>query len=448
MSKRYLLGKISAAIVLLSTSTAMALPQEAGDGPDAHVAPHGAPGKQVLTIENQVEGEAQALKGDPLAPAEAQEPVWQVADVETLLTYIDGVGAEGLVPADYDPKGLRAALAAGDPVALSAAATERFNRLSSDLALGHVRGEDRIDWHIVDKDLSEDRQAAMLEWALYHGTLKKVLDDLLPSHPQYTALKTALARADKKDKARIDKIRLNLDRWRWLPRDLGDRYIISNIPAYTAALIEDGQTISRHRAVAGAKKTPTPQLMAKAQGVIFNPWWEVPPSIAPEVAGKPGYVAVRKEDGSVQRWRQPPGPRNSLGRVKFVMYNPHLIYLHDTNAKNLFNAEARARSHGCIRTEHILRLATLMLGMDGGEWDTQKTVETLNSGKTVQANFVNPVPVYIVYFSVAAKTDGTLIEYEDIYDRDAPVMAALRDGTAGRKKDQSAAAAEKSVPTA
>nr|WP_246333147.1 L,D-transpeptidase family protein [Sphingomicrobium lutaoense] len=429
----------------------MALPQEADraveaekaqDAPDAHVAPHGVPGKQVLTVDEQI------AQGDPLAPEEAKVPVWQLADVEALLSYIDGVGAEGLAPADYDPEGLRAAMRSGDPATISAAATERFNLLSSDLALGHARGEDRVDWHIVDKDLSKDRQAALLEWALYHGRLKETLDELLPTHPQYAALKTALVKADKKDKKAVGKIRLNLDRWRWLPRDLGDRYIISNIPAYTAALIENGQTISRHRAVAGAKKTPTPQLMAKAQGVIFNPWWEVPPSIAPEVAGKPGYVAVRRDDGSIQRWRQPPGPRNSLGRVKFVMYNPHLIYLHDTNARNLFNAEARARSHGCIRTENILKLATTLLGMDGGEWDTQKTVDTLNSGETVQANFVNPVPVYIVYFSVAATTDGKLIQYDDIYDRDAPVIAALRDAGPVKGASQSAEAGKDGVPTA
>jgi murein L,D-transpeptidase YcbB/YkuD len=179
--------------------------------------------------------------------------------------------------------------------------------------------------------------------------------------------------------------------------------------------------------VAGAIKTPTPQLNATAVGVILNPWWEVPKSIAPEVAGKPGYVAVKGKDGKVQRWRQPPGPTNALGMLKFVMYNEQNIYLHDTNAKSRFNSQIRALSHGCVRTEHVLDLATQLLGDDGGEWTPEKIAETLASKKMKQANFVKPVPVYIVYFSAAALTDGTIVNYSDLYKRDAKVIAALLD---------------------
>src|SRR4026208_2311119 len=96
------------------------------------------------------------------------------------------------------------------------------------------------------------------------------------------------------------------------------------------------------RAVAGAIKTPTPQLNATAVGVILNPWWEVPPSISREAAGKPGYVSVKGKDGKVQRWRQPPGPTNALGQLKFVMYNPQNIYLHDTNAPRRLQPRDRA----------------------------------------------------------------------------------------------------------
>lgn len=360
-------------------------------------------------------------------PQPPQPPIWSVANAEALLSYIDNVGVEGLIPADYDPDGLRAALAGGDPLALAKAATDRFNLLSSDLALGHVRGKDRIDWHIDDPDLDEDRQRGLLDWALYMNNVGETLDGLLPTHPQYAALKHALEVADPADAKTIEKIRLNMDRWRWLPRNLGQRYIIVNVPAYTAALVENGETISRHRAVAGAIKTPTPQLMATATGVIFNPYWNVPKSIEPEVANKPGYEAVRREDGSINYWRQPPGKSNALGRIKFVMYNPHAIYLHDTNARGLFDTKARAYSHGCIRTENILGLANLLLEHGGSDWTAQKTIDTVNSGETKQANFTDPLPVYIVYFSTAAKTDGSLIDYQDIYKRDTPVLAALND---------------------
>ena len=168
-----------------------------------------------------------------------------------------------------------------------------------------------------------------------------------------------------------DRIRINLDRWRWLPRDLGSKYVIVNVPAYTVALVENGQTLNRRRAVAGAIKTPTPSLSAVITGAIFNPWWEVPSSIAPEVRGKKGYVAVKDDQGKVIRWRQPPGPSNALGRVKLVMGNPYAIYLHDTNAKNLFNRQARAFSHGCIRTEDAVGFAQTLL--DGTDWDRARS---------------------------------------------------------------------------
>lgn len=366
----------------------------------------------------------------PPPPVELPPPVWQPAQAGELQAYIAGVGREGLSPADYDPVGLYAAIRSGDPMAMSAAATERFNKLSSDLALGHVRGKDRIDWHVDDSDLDPVRQRQLLDAALRDNQLGLILNGLLPTHPQYGALKNALAlalSAPTVDASKVNKIRLNMDRWRWLPRDLGAKYIIVNVPAFHATLVENGVTRWKHRAIAGAIRTPTPQLSVLATGVILNPWWEVPPSISREVAGKAGYVALKGTDGKVQRWRQPPGPTNALGQLKFVMYNPYNIYLHDTNARSRFNSQIRALSHGCVRTEHVLDLATELLGDDNGEWTETKIQETLAAKKTVQANFVKPVPVHIVYFSVAALTDGTIVKYSDLYNRDAKVIAALLD---------------------
>jgi len=364
----------------------------------------------------------------PLPPPVVLPPLlWQLGDVQDLLTYIRGIGAEGLDPRDYDPDGLMNALQTGDPMAISTAATDRFNRLSSDIALGHVRRADRQDWHVVDKDIDESRQRALLESALIQHRVADALRGLLPTHPQYGALKNALSVAKPGNTALINRVKLNMDRWRWLPRDLGDKYIIVNVPAFHATLVEDGVTRWKHRAIAGAIKTPTPQLSALATGVILNPWWEVPQSISKEVAGKPGYVALKGKDGKLQRWRQPPGPSNALGQLKFVMYNPYNIYLHDTNARSRFNSQIRALSHGCVRTEHVLDLATELLGDDQGEWTPEKIQETLAAKKTVQANFVKPVPVYIVYFSAAALLDGTIVNYSDLYKRDAKVIAALLD---------------------
>lgn len=367
-------------------------------------------------------------EAEPLAPLPPPPPpLWRPDQARALLNYIYNVGREGLSPADYDADGLLASLASGDPALLAKAATDRFNLLSSDLALGHVRGEARVDWHVVDKDLDEERQRALLEAALRENRIADALNGLLPSHPQYGALKLALSKTPRNETQKVNKIRLNMDRWRWLPRELGEKYVIVNVPAFYATLVENGVTRWKHRAVAGAVKTPTPQLSALATGVILNPWWEVPKSIEPEVRGKAGYVAVKGKDGKAQRWRQPPGPSNALGQMKFVMPNEHAIYLHDTNARSRFNSQIRALSHGCIRTQKIHDLAAELGSDDGGEWTREKIDEVLASKKTVEAKFVNPVPVHIVYFSVAALNDGALVTYKDLYNRDDQVIAALLD---------------------
>jgi murein L,D-transpeptidase YcbB/YkuD len=357
-------------------------------------------------------------------------PVWDLRNASDLVAFIRQIGSEGLNPADYDADGLAAAMATGDPTRISAEATDRFNRVSSDLALGHVKRSARIDWHVSDPDLDAAKQDALLRTAIAEHNVAGELRGLLPTHPQYAALKAALATTT--DPLQIKRIRLNMDRWRWLPRDLGPKYIIVNVPGFHATLVENGVNRWKQRAIAGKLSTPTPQLNATAVGVILNPTWEVPKSIAHEAAGKKGFVAVTNKDGKFDHWRQLPGPNNALGQLKFVMYNQYNIYLHDTNARSRFNDDVRALSHGCVRTQHIVDLATQLLGDDGGEWTPDKIQAQLASGKTKQANFVKPLPVYIVYFSSAALNDGRIVQYKDLYNRDAKAMQALvmKDGGA------------------
>jgi murein L,D-transpeptidase YcbB/YkuD len=399
---------------------------------------------------------APAVQAPAVPVAPPLPPVmWDPVSAQDLIYYIQQIGREGLNPADYDPDGLAAAIRAGDPLLLSQAATARFNQVSSDLALGHVKKAGRGAWFVTDNDLDAAKQDALLRSALAQHRLADALNGLLPTHPQYAALKAALETTPTTDKAKINRIRLNMDRWRWLPRDLGNKYVIVNVPGFHATLVENGVNRWKHRAIAGATKTPTPQLSAMAVGVILNPWWEVPPSITHEVAGKNGFVPLKGADGKIQRWRQPPGATNALGQVKFVMYNPQNIYLHDTNARSRFDSRMRALSHGCIRTQHILDLATELLGDDGGEWTADKIQAQLASGKSKQANFVKPVPVYIVYFSAAALNDGSIVDYNDLYSRDPKAMQALlaKDGGASlapkakpKPADQIAAPAAKPKP--
>ncbi|HUP66647.1 MAG TPA: L,D-transpeptidase family protein [Sphingomicrobium sp.] len=407
------------ALFALQPANAQTVPAPAARGPAVIGAPvpaNQAPAQPVV-----------APLPPPLPPV-----MWDPVSAQDLVYYIQQIGADGLNPADYDPAGLTAAIQAGDPLALSAAATDRFNRVSSDLALGHVKKPGRLQWFVVDNDLDAAEQDALLRNALATHQLATALNGLLPTHPQYVALKAALELTPASDSAKRNRIRLNMDRWRWLPRELGEKYIIVNVPGFHATLVENGVNRWKQRAIAGATKTPTPQLSAMAVGVMLNPSWEVPPSITHEVSGKKGFVPVMK-DGKLIRWSQPPGPTNALGQVKFVMYNPHNIYLHDTNARSRFTSRMRALSHGCIRTEHIMDLATELLGDDGGTWTPEKIKAQLATGKTRQANFVKPLPVYIVYFSAAALNDGKIVDYQDLYGRDGKAMAALnmKDGGAG-----------------
>ena len=378
-----------------------------------------------------VPGTTAANPGDAVLPPSTLAPVppppppvvqaqWSRDDARELITYVEKIGEEGLDPADYRLDALRQALT-GKSEDYSPLATQIFLKVASDLSFGHTSAEARIDWHMADDRFTPQDQQALLDRATSGHMTTDALASLLPTHPQYAALKALLATTA--DGALRDKIRVNLDRWRWLPRELGRKYVIVNVPAYTVALVESGTTLNRRRAVAGALKTPTPQLSAVITGAIFNPWWEVPSSISKEVSGKKGYVSVPTGDGGV-RWRQPPGPKNALGRVKLVMGNPYAIYLHDTNAKHLFDTKARAYSHGCIRTEDAVGFAQTLL--DGTDWDRGKIDQVLAGGKTSQANLAAPVPVYIAYFTVAATSDGPgYMSYKDIYNRDAPVLTAL-----------------------
>ena len=377
----------------------------------------------VATPQAQV---APAMPVFPVAPPVAPPVIeWNNADAQDLLGAIERIDEEGLDPADYDPSRLRAAISGQNKEQLNAVASELFLKVSSDLALGHVRGDARSSWYINDPDLNGNDQYAMMARAVKNHSVPDTLSSLLPTHPQYNELKAVLSDTPKSDKATVEKIRANMDRWRWLPRDLGQKYVIVNVPAYMVALVEDGRVLARHRAVAGAVKTATPSLNATISGVIFNPWWEVPKSIEGEVRGKRGYVAVKDESGKVFRYRQPPGPGNALGRMKLVMPNNHAIFLHDTNAKGLFDKQARAYSHGCVRTENALGFAEVLL-QPTGKWDKAEIQKTIASGKSVQANLAAPIPVYITYFTAAAVADKKqIIAYSDIYSRDKTVLAAL-----------------------
>ncbi len=409
------ISRVSFLLAFAATAMPAAAQLKQGEKPTAEqVATGEAPATKISEAETVYRG----LSGTMVARH------WSKPAAEDLLAYIERAGEEGLDPAEYNPERLRAALAARDQAAVDAAATDSFLKLSAALALGTVPMNARLGWHLKDPDLDGAQQFALMERAIQENSVRRSLETLLPTHLQYGELKGVLAKAP--DQATKDAARVNLERWRWLPRELGARYVIVNVPAYTVALVENGHVVARHRGVVGSVKTPTPQLSAVATGVIFNPWWEVPASIAPEVRGKKGYVTVKTPEGGV-RYRQPPGPTNALGLMKVVMPNNYAIYLHDTPSKGLFSSNVRAASHGCIRTQDALGFARVLLG--NPEWDQAKINETIKSGKTVMAKTVVDTPVYITYFTAAAAKDGAgIVPYKDVYGRDAKALASIKSG--------------------
>jgi murein L,D-transpeptidase YcbB/YkuD len=349
---------------------------------------------------------------------------WTRQSAQALLTYIEGIGAEGLSPAAYAPDKLREAIASRNEAAISAAATDSFLRLGAALSGGATPSSARVQWFMTPTALDATALRTLMANAAAGNDVAAALNGLLPTHPQYRGLKRALANTPASDEAKRNLIRANLERWRWMPRSLGARHVIANVPAFTAAIVDDGAVTTRHRTVVGAVRTPTPQLNATITAVTMNPYWHVPQSIIREMGGRFGADYEVTRNGTQITARQKPGPRNSLGRVKIEMQNEHAIYLHDTPAQALFARPARAFSHGCIRTQNVRDFAARLLEPTGS-WDRARIDQTIAGGRTQGASLAQPVPVYIAYFTAAATNDGDIVSYRDIYNRDAPITRAL-----------------------
>jgi len=400
------------AVVAASLGAASALAQSEGQPAPVEAAPVMAPA--------------------PAPPLVVPEPVraWTVPDAEALLAAIDAVGADGLKPADYAPDALRRALELGDPVQLGAAADMSFAMVSRDLARGAVPPDKRRGWKMTGPNAGATDIARWREEALASGDVAATLERLRPTHPQYAKLKAVLAALPASDSASRALVRTNLERWRWMPRMLGEEYILVNVPGFQAMLVRGQSPAIKHKVIVGKASTPTPQFSTVATGVILNPEWVIPQSIIDESVGRMvrnspatakarGYVWSGTGDGLSVRQR--PGPGNSLGAMKIDMPNPYVIYLHDTPAKGLFEKEVRAFSHGCIRTHKALDLVDALLP----EMDRAGIDAVVATRQTKRMALPKQLPVYVAYFTAAANNDGSISRFPDIYGRDAPVAAAL-----------------------
>lgn len=462
------------------------------------------------------------------------EPIWLATEANgsvgfspsahKILALFKQAPSEGLRTSDYLTPALDPAAAKGDPLKLAALETAFSGaalRYATHLYTGRINPlsvDERLD--IQPKKLDT---AALLIQLANSPEPAKVLAALEPTHPEFIALKQALATFDESSIERPEQIaegpslkpgmsdprvpairtRLNLaptdglvyddalveamkafqgttdldvdgvmgpatlaalnggvpvtkadiianlERWRWMPRDLGAFNVFVNIPEFRLAITRDGQEEYTTRVVVGTTKNQTPVFSDSIRHVVVNPYWNVPSSIikgevAPAVMNNPGYIDNQNMDllyngEPVSPWqvnwsqvsasnfpfrvRQRPGPGNALGQIKFLFPNKHDVYLHDTPSKSLFSRAFRAYSHGCVRVQNPMEFADALMANE-----PNISGETLTAMFGPTEKWVNPekqIPVHIAYFTLRVDADGALKSYGDVYGHNAKLIAAM-----------------------
>ena len=251
---------------------------------------------------------------------------------------------------------------------------------------------------------------------------------------------------------RVTAVLANMERERWMPEDLGKRYVLVNIPGFTLTAVEDGKATLEMPVIVGTKVRRTPIFASQITSLIWNPTWSVPRKLAredilPKLRANPGYLADlnivlysgsfagRRVDPARINWqavndigqfrlRQMPGVHNALGQVKFNIPNDFDVYLHDTPHREKFVKSVRTFSSGCVRVGNPLGLAALLLA-DMPEWTAERRTAVLEKGDTRLVNLRTPMPVYLLYQTAWLDEKGELQFREDIYGRDLQILRAL-----------------------
>jgi len=249
---------------------------------------------------------------------------------------------------------------------------------------------------------------------------------------------------------RVNQIRINLERMRWISDGLPDDFLLVNIPEQRVKLFRDEQPVWSSRVIVGRRKRPTPAFRDQMEYIEINPSWTVPPTILkkdilPIVRKNPGYLKKRGLEVVTHsgkpvslksvNWkvpakhfpyliRQPPGTRNTLGQVKFMFPNRHSVYLHDTLKRGLFKQSRRLYSSGCVRVEHPWKLAELVLN-DPKRWNPARFKKIVASKQTRWINLKEPLAIILAYWTVEADADSKVLFWKDFYTRDAAMLKTL-----------------------
>lgn len=361
----------------------------------------------------------------------AEPPQWSNAQVGQLLAWLRASPSDGLATRAADIADIERSRSSGDRAELDMLATRAAEGLLRDHIGGCCNEALRSNWHI-ENGFARAEIPAALAAALRADRLDSLFEKIRPSHPFYAALRAALAQ--EQDAQRRAILAANLDRWRWMPRNLGPRYLLVNAAAFEATLWEEGQMLGRWEIVVGKARSPTPVFSATVTGVIINPWWDIPPSIAGEgiaalVARNPAEAARRGYVREAGRYRQRPGPANALGRMKLVMPNGYNVYLHDSPAQALFREEVRTFSHGCVRVGDAIGLASALLGPP---WRRERLDDLVSGEATRTIALPRAIPVYVAYFTAEPDETVGIRYFPDVYRRDKGANAPAPDGRCTR----------------
>ena len=364
------------------------------------------------------------------ASASAQDEnhlIWTETQIAELQQLVDARVSEGL--GNCTITGFDQPNFATDPYRRSRLATVAANELMMAYLEGCAPSSARTKWRISSDDAKIDTQNLLLQ-ALVRNDLAAYFDALRPRNPNYRALRKAYA--VEVDDEKRSALALNLERWRWMPLIMGDKYLLVNAASFEVTLWENGEAVRTWPVIVGKARSPTPIFDATVSGAILNPWWEIPTSIVAEgigsmVRNNPARARSRGYVYQDGRYRQRPGPGNALGQMKLVMPNAFSVYLHDTPNKNLFSEEVRTFSHGCIRVGGAIDLVKTLLA---GSATAEEVDDILASRKTTRLSTTKPIPIYISYFTAEGAGDGTVTYFPDVYGRDNLKLAQNERATA------------------
>jgi L,D-transpeptidase YcbB len=398
----------------------------------------------------------------PAAQAPTDTPAWAPEVLRQLRTVAADATAEGLPSeqAALDELQRFETAAPLDSVAaqqVDVAADALFASLARSFAQG-ATDPDRADaaWTIEPPPPPD---IAALHAAREEGAdVRTLLRALLPQSNEYAALREELARTVEEPSGatnasgldrdtRMVRLRVNLERWRWLPREMPASRVEVRLPQAEVLLYRGSAAATRHIAIVGARQSPTPTFAAEISSITLNPSWTPPAQIVrdellpqfrrnPAAAARGGFDAVDATGAVVDParvdWssrpfpyslRQRPGPSNALGRLRFDLPNPFAIYLHDTPNRALFAQQQRLFSHGCIRVDDPVGLAEAVL--QDPNWTRDSLESAMDTGVSQAITVPSPMPVFVLYLTATRDDQGAIVFHDDVYDRDQAVVAQL-----------------------